>query len=73
MLSIAKRNADHLKLLIDDLLDIEKLIAGNMPIASEEQDIGTCVTTAIEESSPSPNSVRSASLCGTVHRAHGAV
>ena len=52
MLSIAKRNADHLKLLIDDLLDIEKLIAGNMPIAPEEQGIGTCVTAAIEEIQP---------------------
>ncbi|WP_036193514.1 GAF domain-containing sensor histidine kinase [Marinobacter daepoensis] len=52
MLAIAKRNADHLKVLIDDLLDIEKLISGNMPLEARKQELEACVVSAIEEIQP---------------------
>jgi len=52
MLEIAKRNSEHLKHLIGDLLDIEKLVSGNMPIEASNQDVGTLVEEALEEMQP---------------------
>ncbi|MBR9872615.1 MAG: HAMP domain-containing histidine kinase, partial [Gammaproteobacteria bacterium] len=48
MLNITRRNADQLRALIDDLLDIEKLASGNMLIVMEPHPIVDVVTTAIE-------------------------
>ncbi|WP_323750550.1 GAF domain-containing protein [Marinobacter sp.] len=48
MLNITRRNADQLRALIDDLLDIEKLISGNMLMAMEQLPIAEVVTTAVE-------------------------
>jgi signal transduction histidine kinase/GAF domain-containing protein len=52
MLEIAKRNSEHLKHLIGDLLDIEKLVSGNMPIIASRQDIRAVVQEAAEEIQP---------------------
>lgn len=52
MLEIAKRNSEHLKHLIGDLLDIEKLVSGNMPIEATNQDVRTVVEEALEEMQP---------------------
>ncbi|MBJ6136549.1 GAF domain-containing protein [Marinobacter litoralis] len=48
MLNITRRNADQLRALIDDLLDIEKLASGNMLIVMEPHPIVDIVSTAIE-------------------------
>ncbi|GGC64907.1 GAF domain-containing protein [Marinobacter halophilus] len=47
MISIALRNSQQLKRLIDDLLDMEKLISGNMPIRLESQRVVPVITEAI--------------------------
>jgi len=52
MLTIARRNSIQLRALIDDLLDIEKLISGNMPIHLSRQPLDDCVEAAIEETRP---------------------
>lgn len=52
MLTIAQRNALHLRALIDDLLDIEKLVNGRMPIHNSTQSLQQAVTSAIEEIQP---------------------
>jgi PAS domain S-box-containing protein len=52
MLEIAKRNSEHLKHLIGDLLDIEKLVSGNMPIEATKQNALTVVEEALEEMQP---------------------
>ncbi len=43
MIDIATRNSDQLKLLIDDLLDMEKLVSGNMPIYLRPEPISEAV------------------------------
>jgi len=48
MLNITHRNADQLRALIDDLLDIEKLISGNMLLVMEQHPIAKVVSTAVE-------------------------
>jgi len=48
MLNITHRNADQLRALIDDLLDIEKLISGNMLLVMEQHPITKVVSTAVE-------------------------
>ncbi|MEP3562962.1 MAG: GAF domain-containing protein [Marinobacter sp.] len=48
MLNITRRNADQLRALIDDLLDIEKLASGNMLIVMEQHPIADVVSTAVE-------------------------
>jgi PAS domain S-box-containing protein len=52
MLSIARRNANQLRVLIDDLLDIEKLTSGKMPIHSSSQPLTETVEAALEEIQP---------------------
>ncbi|MBB5319632.1 GAF domain-containing protein [Marinobacter oulmenensis] len=52
MLTIAQRNALHLRTLIDDLLDIEKLVNGRMPIYSAARSLQDAVASAIEEIQP---------------------
>lgn len=39
LIDIAKINADHLKLLVDDILDIDKLAAGKLDVTSEPTDL----------------------------------
>ncbi|RMJ03113.1 Alkaline phosphatase synthesis sensor protein PhoR [Marinobacter litoralis] len=48
MLNITRRNADQLRALIDDLLDIEKLVSGNMLMVMEQHPIADVVSTSIE-------------------------
>ncbi|MCK0105799.1 GAF domain-containing protein [Marinobacter sp. S0848L] len=48
MLNITHRNADQLRALIDDLLDIDKLISGNMVLVMELHPIAKVVSTAVE-------------------------
>ena len=50
LLRIAHRNADRLVLIINDLLDIEKIAAGQMEMDIQETDITRIVTEAIEAS-----------------------
>lgn len=52
MLDIAKRNSEHLKNLISDLLDIEKLVSGNMQIEAVTQRLEKAVQEAVEEIQP---------------------
>lgn len=47
ILDIAHRNADRLILIINDLLDIEKIAAGKMSFDIGPQDLGTIVDEAI--------------------------
>jgi PAS domain S-box-containing protein len=55
MLDIARRNTDQLRRLIDDLLDIEKLVTGNMTIDASVQDLESAVRVALEEIQPLAN------------------
>ncbi|WP_025674597.1 PAS domain-containing protein [Salinivibrio socompensis] len=48
LLHTAERNATRLTLLINDLLDMEKLVAGKMPINKQKQDLGSLLDDAIE-------------------------
>ncbi|WP_226596093.1 sensor histidine kinase [Marinobacter nauticus] len=52
MLGIARRNTEQLKTLISDLLDIEKLVSGNLPINLSLQQVGNAVEAAVEEIRP---------------------
>ena len=52
MLKVAKRNSEHLKYLIGDLLDIEKLVSGNMHIEAVEQELESTVREVLEEIQP---------------------
>ena len=52
MLSIARRNTDQLRALIDDLLDIEKLASGKMQLHPSRQLLSAAVKAAIEEIRP---------------------
>lgn len=58
MLDIARRNTDQLRHLIDDLLDIEKLVSGNMTIDASVQDLENAVRVALEEIQPLANQHR---------------
>lgn len=55
MLDIARRNTDQLRRLIDDLLDIEKLVTGNMALEASVQDLENTVRAALEEIQPLAN------------------
>ncbi|ROQ20697.1 PAS domain S-box-containing protein [Marinimicrobium koreense] len=48
MLHTAQRNADRLSSLINDLLDMEKLVAGKMPMNFEQQTVGPLLDEAID-------------------------
>lgn len=48
LLSTAERNTARLMLLINDLLDMEKLVAGKMTMDSKSQPIGPILNEAIE-------------------------
>lgn len=43
MIDIATRNSNQLKLLIDDLLDMEKLVSGKMPIYLQPEPLSSAV------------------------------
>lgn len=48
MVSIAHRNAERLVSIINDLLDIEKITAGQMPIVIKPCDLNTLMTESIQ-------------------------
>ncbi|MGQ7270642.1 ATP-binding protein [Marinobacter nauticus] len=48
LLKIAQRNSDHLGFLINDLLDIEKLIAGKMDFNVVEFPVSEAITESLE-------------------------
>jgi len=52
MLDIARRNSKQLRYLIDDLLDIEKLVSGNLEFNTSVQRLEDAVEAAIEEIQP---------------------
>ncbi|MBI4715558.1 MAG: PAS domain-containing protein, partial [Nitrospirae bacterium] len=52
MLGIAKRNIDRLNRLINDLLDIQKIEAGKMPIHPDAEEIAPIVDDVIHALSP---------------------
>jgi PAS domain S-box-containing protein len=47
MISIAARNSEQLKLLINDLLDMEKLVSGNMAMDLQPEAVGPLVEDTI--------------------------
>lgn len=52
MLTIAQRNSKQLRHLIDDLLDIEKLVSGNVTFDASVQRLDKAAEAAIEEIQP---------------------
>jgi signal transduction histidine kinase len=52
MLTIAQDNSQHLSQLINDLLDMDKLVAGKMPIALSEQPLQPLLEQAIAQNQP---------------------
>ena len=52
MLTIAQRNSKQLRHLIDDLLDIEKLVSGNVTFDASVQRLDEAAEAAIEEIQP---------------------
>ena len=48
MVAIAARNSDQLRHLIDDLLDIEKLVSGQMDMQMRRQNIGTVIQDSVD-------------------------
>lgn len=51
LLSTAERNSQRLATLINDLLDMEKLVAGKMPMNKSVQSIGPLIEDAVESMS----------------------
>jgi PAS domain S-box-containing protein len=49
LLELAQRNGERLTILIDDLLDMERLAQGGLPIESELQSLMPIVATAVRE------------------------
>jgi PAS domain S-box-containing protein len=49
LLELAQRNGERLTILIDDLLDMERLAQGGLPIESELQALMPIVATAVRE------------------------
>jgi len=49
MVEIAHKNSQRLTVLIDDLLDMEKLVAGGIPMESEVQDLMTVIDHAVTD------------------------
>ncbi|KPQ29015.1 MAG: His Kinase A (phospho-acceptor) domain/PAS fold/Histidine kinase-, DNA gyrase B-, and HSP90-like ATP [Marinobacter excellens HL-55] len=52
MVSIALRNTEQLKHLINDLLDIEKLVSGRMPMHPARQPVAPVIEESIERLAP---------------------
>lgn len=52
MVSIALRNTEQLKHLINDLLDIEKLVSGRMPMHPTNQPVAPVIEESIERLAP---------------------
>ncbi|TYC57047.1 GAF domain-containing protein [Marinobacter sp. BW6] len=52
MLDIARRNSKQLRHLIDDLLDIEKLVSGNVTFEVSVQKLDLAAVAAVEEIEP---------------------
>lgn len=48
LVETAQRNAKHLAVLISDLLDMEKLVAGKMPMKMVDQALGPLIEEAVE-------------------------
>ncbi|MFN0262266.1 CHASE domain-containing protein [Tepidamorphus sp. 3E244] len=51
MIDMAQRNGKRLAVLVDDILDIEKIEAGHMEFRFERLELGDVISTAIEECS----------------------
>jgi PAS domain S-box-containing protein len=49
MVAIAQKNSERLSTLINDLLDLEKLVAGGLPILAEPHDVMPIVEQAIRD------------------------
>jgi signal transduction histidine kinase len=49
MLALARRNADHLLKLISDLLDIDKIIAGQLQLELQDMPLDQLLRTALQE------------------------
>lgn len=58
MLSLAQRNVDHLLVLINDLLDLERLEAGEMPMRFEPLELCGVVSEAITAIAPYADDLR---------------
>lgn len=52
LVAVAARNSDQLRHLIDDLLDMEKLVSGEMTFVSQPCDVAPLVTEALEQIRP---------------------
>ena len=52
LVAIADKNAQRLRVLIDDLLDMEKLIAGKLPFAFQNLELGPLLAQALREHQP---------------------
>ena len=52
MLTIAQNNSQHLSQLINDLLDMDKLVAGKMPIELSEHPLQPLLAQAIAQNQP---------------------
>jgi signal transduction histidine kinase len=52
LLDIARRNAERLGVLIDDLLDVEKLEAGKLRLQLQQQPIEPLIQQALESNTP---------------------
>ena len=52
MLSMALKNGERLSLLINDLLDIEKLLAGQLNVICQPRELGELLKAALLENQP---------------------
>ena len=52
MVKLALRNSEKLSVLVDDILDLEKIQAGHMTFARTEIDLSSLIARAIEENQP---------------------
>jgi PAS domain S-box-containing protein len=52
LVAIADKNAQRLRVLIDDLLDMEKLLAGRLPFAFQNLELRTLLEQALSEHQP---------------------
>jgi hypothetical protein len=52
LVAIADKNAQRLRVLIDDLLDMERLLAGKLPFAFQELELGPLLEQALSEHQP---------------------